>query len=359
MTDKIFSSIIQDILVQNGFSFTLIGNNYIITESKKGSQADLQLLKNGTAVRDTSSFCTLEIKGDDVLDFLNRISTNDIKGLKPGESIRTLFCSDKGRIIDSVLLVNEGTRFILFGSAGSSDKLTRWINRYIINDDVHVKDNTGACGSFEIYGPQAQTFIILLSGIKEEEPNKIYHFEFEDKTFSLVKSRFADKIEKYLIFGDPSGFDKLTSYILNYDGPFSVDFVSETSVRDFYLTKRLPGVNELSDYFNPHEIKLMTEVSLKKGCFIGQEVIARLDTYDKVQKLLVNLEVEHAFDGVLPAALKDENGADAGVLTSVALNGNIGAVNALGVVRKAYLEDGRKLIVDGSTGKFSAVVKEL
>lgn len=359
MTDKIFNSIIQDILSQNGFNFTLFGNNYIITESKKGSQADALLLKNGTAVRDTSSFSTLEIKGDDVLDFLNRISTNDLKGLKPGESIRTLFCSDKGRIIDSTLLINEGTRFLLFGSAGSSDKLTRWINRYIINDDVHVKDITGSYGSFEIFGPQAQTFIILLSGIKEGELNKIYHFEFEDKSFSLIKYRFADKIEKYLIFGDPSGFDKLTAYILNYDGPFSVDFVSETSVRDFYLAKKLPGVNELSDYFNPHEIKLMAEVSLKKGCFIGQEVIARLDTYDKVQKLLVNLEVDHTFDGVLPAALKDENGADAGVLTSVAQNGHLGSVNALGVVRKSYLEEGRKLIVDASTGEFNAVVKEL
>ncbi|MBK6679439.1 MAG: hypothetical protein IPG53_05145 [Ignavibacteriales bacterium] len=40
--------------------------------------------------------------------------------------------------------------------------------------------------------------------------------------------------------------------------------MAETSVRDYYLAKKLPGVNELSDYFNPHEIKLMTEVSLKK-----------------------------------------------------------------------------------------------
>ncbi|MBK6679438.1 MAG: hypothetical protein IPG53_05140 [Ignavibacteriales bacterium] len=85
-------------------------------------------------------------------------------------------------------MVHEGTRLLLFGSAGSSDKLTRWINRYIISDDVNVRDNTGTCGSFEIYGPQAQTFIILLSGIKEEESNKIYHFEFEDKSFSLIKS---------------------------------------------------------------------------------------------------------------------------------------------------------------------------
>jgi folate-binding protein YgfZ len=359
MTEKIFNSIIQDFLTQNGFVFTLQGNNYIMTQSKGGNQTDCNLLKNGTAVRDTSSFCTLELKGSEVLDFLNRITTNDLRGLKAGESIRTLFCSDKGRIIDSVLLVNEGTRFLLFGSVGSSDKLTRWINKYIINDDVHVKDITGSFGSFEIYGPQAQTFIILLSGIKEEEAGKLYNFEFEDKTLSLVKSRFADKIEKYLIFGDTRAFDKLTPYILNYDGPFSVGFVSEPSVKDYYLSKKLPGVNELSDYFNPHEVKLMTEVSLKKGCYIGQEIIARLDTYDKVQKFLVNLEISHKFTGDLPAALEDENGTDAGVLTSVSQFGNNGCLNALGVVKKANLEVGKKLVVNSSTGKYTAVVKEL
>ncbi len=47
--------------------------------------------------------------------------------------------------------------------------------------------------------------------------------------------------------------------------------------------------NELNDLYNPHEAKLIDLVDFKKGCYIGQEVIARLDTYDKVQKHLVGL----------------------------------------------------------------------
>ena len=47
--------------------------------------------------------------------------------------------------------------------------------------------------------------------------------------------------------------------------------------------------NELNDEFNPHEVNLSCDVSPDKGCYIGQEVIARLQTYDKVQKKMKGL----------------------------------------------------------------------
>lgn len=349
----------QDILSEGGYVYSQFGGSHVISESRRGFNADLDLLKNGTALRDTSAFCTLELKGEDTLDFLNRITTNDLKNLRPGESRRTIFCSDKGRIIDSVLVVNEGTRFLIFGSAGSSDKLCRWINRYIITDDVHVKDITGKTGSFEIYGPQTRTVLILLSGIKDEESNKIYNFEFEEKLFSLIRYRFAGKIDRYLVYGDPRGFDKVAHFVLDYQGPFNIDFVSEAAIRRMNIHFGAPGESELTDLFNPHEVRLMDEVSLRKGCYIGQEVIARLDTYDKVQKLLTKLEVEPGMSTELPAPLFDGEGKEAGVLTAISPAGNTSITTALGLVRKSHLQDGGKLYVGDPGSKFIATIKEL
>ena len=359
MTDKIYTSVIQNLLTENGYTYEAGINHHFLSLSKRGLKGDIELLKNGTAIRDTSSFCTLEIKGDDSLDFLNRISTNDLRGLKPGESIRTIFCSDKGRIIDSVLVVNEGLRFLIFGTGGSSDKLTRWINRYIITDDVNVKDITGSFGSFEIYGPQAQTVIILLSGIKDEEPNRIYNFEFEDKLYSILKYNYAGKSDRYLLFGEPRCFEKLAGYILKYDGPFNIDFVSEAAFQHYNIENITPGETEISDSFNPHEVKLMSEVSLRKGCFIGQEVIARLDTYEKVQKFLVQLEVNEGSKVALPAQLLDADNKDAGVLTSISDYHTNGKVKALGLVRKNHLQKGSVLFTQSGAERISVAVKEL
>lgn len=359
MQEKIFRSVIQDFLTEKGYTYSLIGHIHVLTESRRGFKADCNLLKSGTALRDISAFSTLEIKGEDTLDFLNRITTNDLKNLRPGECRRTIFCSDKGRIIDSVLVVNEGTRFLLFGSAGSSDKLNRWINRYIIADDVVVKDITGALGALEIYGPQAQTAIILLSGIKDEEPNRIYNFEFEERIYSLIKYRFAGKIDRYLVYSEPRGFERLASFASGYEGPFNIDFVSEDAIKSMNVGLVTPGEAELTDLFNPHEARLLDEVSFKKGCYIGQEVIARLDTYDKVQKLLTQFELENGIPQELPAPLFDSEGKEAGVLTTIspaeAAKGSI----ALGFVRKSHLQTGNKLFIGGPASKIIATVKEL
>ncbi len=349
----------QDILSEGGYAYSQFGNSNIISESRRGFSADLDLLKNGTALRDTSAFCTLELKGEDTLDFLNRITTNDLKNLRPGESRRTIFCSDKGRIIDSVLVVNEGNRFLIFGSAGSSDKLCRWINRYIITDDVNVKDITGNTGSFEIYGPQAQTVLILFSGIKDGEPNRIYNFEFEEKFFSLIKYRFAGKIDRYLVYGDPRGFEKVAHFVLDYQGPFNIDFVSEAAIRRVNISLGVPGESELNDLFNPHEVRLMDEVSLRKGCYIGQEVIARLDTYDKVQKLLTKLDVSPGLTARLPSPLFDNEGREAGVLTAISPASGTSGTCAIGLIRKSHLHEGGKLFIGEPGSKFIATVKEL
>jgi len=64
--------------------------------------------------------------------------------------------------------------------------------------------------------------------------------------------------------------------------------------------------NELSDEFNPHDLKLIHEVDFSKGCYIGQEVIARQDTYNKIQFSLINILLDN--DNVeLPLELIENN----------------------------------------------------
>jgi folate-binding Fe-S cluster repair protein YgfZ len=85
---------------------------------------------------------------------------------------------------------------------------------------------------------------------------------------------------------------------------------------------------------------LMPLISFTKGCYVGQEVIARLDTYDKVQRRLVGLKC----DALLTPddALTDGDRA-AGRVTSVAESFSMDAPVALGIVRKDWAEPGTRL----------------
>ena len=100
-----------------------------------------------------------------------------------------------------------------------------------------------------------------------------------------------------------------------------------------------PGA-ELNDRVNPLEAGLAEFVSFTKGCYVGQEVIARLDTYDKVQRRLVRLD---APEGTAPGESLTSGTRTAGWVTSVSGLPENGRSAALGYVRKAFIEPGTVL----------------
>jgi folate-binding protein YgfZ len=87
---------------------------------------------------------------------------------------------------------------------------------------------------------------------------------------------------------------------------------------DYYrvLNKVPKNPNEINDNYNPHEAGLLKDVSFSKGCYIGQEVIARLDTYDKVQKDLSKVRINCAENINLPAEFFNTDNELVGILTT-------------------------------------------
>jgi folate-binding protein YgfZ len=88
---------------------------------------------------------------------------------------------------------------------------------------------------------------------------------------------------------------------------------------DYYrvINKVPKKPNEINDNFNPHEAGLIHEVSFTKGCYIGQEVIARLHTYDKVQKNIKKVRIENIEETATPVELFNEEKALVGILTTL------------------------------------------
>jgi folate-binding protein YgfZ len=104
---------------------------------------------------------------------------------------------------------------------------------------------------------------------------------------------------------------------------------------------------ELSESFNPYDTGLMEFVNFKKGCYIGQEVIARLDTYQKATRSLSGLVFGQSPEEVATGAPIMREGKEIGLVTSVA-PGAIGGVHlGLGVVRTEEIQQGSILQVAG------------
>jgi folate-binding protein YgfZ len=108
--------------------------------------------------------------------------------------------------------------------------------------------------------------------------------------------------------------------------------------------------SELSEEVNPLEAGLNASIHWNKGCYIGQEVIARLDTYHKVQRHLVGLRLAGEAAPPLPGSTVLAGGQAAGLLTSVAWSPALGGIIALAYLRTAHAAPGTDVEVQPPAG---------
>lgn len=282
----------------------------------------------------------LKLVGKDSLDFLHRVSTNDIKNIQTFQKKNTLFLNEKGRFIDRTTLLNFGEHLLLIGLKDNQKKLINWINKYIITEEIETTDITDENIVIEIYGPQAESFLILILGdkLKEINCNNFIDFFVDEINLKIFINLEKYGIKIYKILIALNQLNSFVEYVLSNKCVFDLRFIGEAAYRIFRVEMGIPDTTEINLNFNPHEINLTDEISFTKGCYIGQEVIARLETYDKVQRKLCGIIFNEYTDANEPAELMSEDKDTIGYLTVTAdselLNKKIG----LAVLRKNYLE---------------------
>ncbi len=319
-------------------------------------------LYNGVGLRDISTNTIIELSGNDVLDFLNRITTNEVKNLSPLESTRTIFTNDKGRILDSVQLINFGTTQLIIGHKGTENKLINWMRKYIIMDDVKVESASEKYAVFELTGLQVNSFMTLICGnqIDELKENHLLEVNQEGMNFFVIKLKKLNTKNKYLILANPAEGMRFVDHAINNKGVFEFHLIGNDAYETFRIEQGQLSEKELSDNFNPHEAKILDEVSFTKGCYIGQEVIARLETYNKVQRYITGVKFNEVISSLRNFSLYDNEDNEVGVITSSTYSEYLHCWIGLAYIRKAFLEESTILIAKDSSGNsFKVTVKNL
>ncbi|MCX7797270.1 MAG: hypothetical protein N2249_01440 [Melioribacter sp.] len=296
-------------------------------------------LRYGVALR-INNTVIIQLKGKDSLEFLHRISTNDVKNLQPNKKKNTLFLNEKGRFIDRTTLLNFGDYLVLVGLKDETKKLINWINKYIITEEIETYDMTDINLIIEIIGPQAESFLTLILGEKlnDLDDDNIVDAVIDNLNFKIFVCKEKNELKVYKILISVEQLSFFVDYILNNKCVFDLKFIGDASYQIFRVEKGLPDITEINLNFNPHEIDLTNEISFTKGCYIGQEVIARLETYDKVQRKLSGIIFNDEINLNNLTELMNENGEMIGYVTTTVdselLNKKIG----LAVLKKNYLD---------------------
>jgi tRNA-modifying protein YgfZ len=279
---------------------------------------------------DRSRLGMLKITGESRLDLIDRMSTQAVKRLGSGQGAATILTTEIGRIIDRIILYASSDIVYALTSENHADQLARYLLRFVFfNDDFHVEDISEQTSVFAIYGPAADEMLQSVGFPEVDLP--LHHWRQREINGLTLYLHRTDPIigHGYYLMGHSE--DKEAMHQLLLDQNFV--FADEDAFDYLRVRAGLPRFgHELTLDYIPLEANLWDDVSLNKGCYIGQEIIARMESRGRLAKQLIKLTPAQP---VTPGADIMASGKKVGTITSVAV-GPDGPV-ALGYVKTAVL----------------------
>lgn len=303
-----------------------LGPNGIPT-SFGNAAAALEAVSAGAALVDRSHWGVIEMTGGDRLRFIHNQTTNTFTQRQPGEGCDTIFVTSTARTIDlSTIYVTEESLIILT-SPSQDQRLVSWMDRYIFPaDQVSLTNLTGEIAFFSLVGAGSSDVLEKLGISLDSALPYAHHQSFSLGDVSLrlaVGSGLALPGYTLLV---PMAAAASVWLQLTDGGAIPA---GESLWQQLRVQQGRPAPDhELTEDYNPLEAGLWQSISFEKGCYIGQETIARLNTYQGVKQQLWGIQLSRPANPGDALFAKDEK---VGLLTSVTdtPNGPVG----LGYIR--------------------------
>ncbi|WP_068818341.1 YgfZ/GcvT domain-containing protein [Phormidesmis priestleyi] len=273
----------------------------------------LEAAKSGVALYDRSHWGRIEVSDADRIRFLHNQSTNDFKIRKPGEGCDTVFVTSTARTIDlaSAYLLEDSV--LLLVSPNLTEKLMTFLDRYIFfADNVKLVDVTPQTATFSLVGSGSHGLLEKLGAAEiigqPYASHRLINLAGQDVRVA-VGSGLAT--EGYILITQVDHSSALQKSLIEAGAVTMSDRAWEQLRIE--QGRPMPG-HELTDDYNPLEAGLWNTVSFNKGCYIGQETIARLDTYNGVKQQLWGVKLKAPVEAGAIVTVGEEK---VGKLTSV------------------------------------------
>ncbi len=311
--------------------------------------AEYRAANDDALVLDCSDRGLVRVEGADALEFLHRITSCEIHGLSVGQGRAGLLLDSKGKIQCMFDLARTDTeQFELSTPPDQAPGLIKSLDQYIFTEDIQLTDRSAEHNPIELLGSHAGS---VLGTVLGEVPEALmHHWEDVESDWGRVRVTHLPVAGSagWRVDGPGSSivpiFESLTQ-----NGGFAGGLIARDSLR-VEAGVAIWGVDVDSTVY-PQEARLEAAFSLTKGCYIGQEVVAKIDTYGGLNKCLMALRVDH--DDPVAAGTRlwrEVNGewADLGVITSWTYSFVLDTGLVLAYVRRKHQDVGNKFrIGDG------------
>jgi folate-binding protein YgfZ len=334
--------------------------------------------EGGAGLIDLSPRGRFLVRGSEAVQFLNGLITNDMKTLEVGSWMPAAFPTVQGRLIASVRVIrlqdegtDEGTdkvtdkngcpTFLIDTQAATHERLLKTIERFTLAGDFRVNDITSQTAMLSVQGTKAASVVasVLGEAAATSTPNAVRQSSWqlagapakvtivhashtgEDGFDLMVNNDQATSLWNALqqAGGEPVGYDALEILRIEAGMPrYGID-MDDTNV----VT----------------ETNLDDAVSYTKGCYIGQEIIARIKYRGHVAKKLSGLMFDASASIDVGALVNSVNGKEIGRITSATYSPKLNRTIALAYLKYDYLASETAVKVVTGDREFSGEVAEL
>jgi folate-binding protein YgfZ len=320
----------------------------------------------GVGLIDLSSRGRMLVSGTEAVQFLNGLITNDMKTLADNSWMPAAFPNVQGRLIASVRVArlkdgatgrNVGPTFLLDTEAATHERVLKTIERFTLAGDFRVSDITTQTIHLSVQGKNAAR--VIRSVISEEAvglaPNSAKQLTWQESEITVIRATHTGE----------DGFDLIAHVerakdlwdALEGAGARPVGYDALEILR---IEAGLPryGV-DMDDSNVVTEAGLDTAVSYTKGCYVGQEIIARIKYRGHVAKKLSGVVFDQAAKIGAGMTIKSADGKEAGRITSTTYSPHLGRTIALAFLQYDYIAAGTSVKIVSESEEIQARVTDL
>jgi folate-binding protein YgfZ len=306
------------------------------------------------------------LTGKDRATFLHGLVTNDVKGLAPGRGCAAAFLTAKGKMLAECVVLCEEQRLVLDTPPELAATVEALLRTYLVFNEVTITNETDATHVIHVTAEEereeAEEFLRRLMEPGSEGTDVL--MPTEPHASRAAPFTFEGNPQVLLVRENRTGSP---GYDLRVPSSLSEEISSSLSISGARLEtpERLEALRiaagiprwgaELTEAVLPDEARLRERgfVAENKGCYVGQEIVARIKTYGHVNRQLVSLAVSGGVPR--PGEKLFAGDTEAGAVTSAAPLG-AGDARALAYVKRDHAAEGTPLTISSSAGTLRASV---
>jgi folate-binding protein YgfZ len=305
-------------------------------------RAEYEAIRRGVALFDLSPTAKLTIGGKNAVQFINGLVSNDVKTLPLGAGVLAAFPNVQGKVAALTRIYQTSEGLLLELDASNREKIFKNLNRFVLAGGFCLTDVTEQLALLSLQGPRAAALLNTLTGANFETAPKIFgSYTIATHTLAGVPVQIATHSRTgeagFDLYVNAEAAAQLWQALVASGAHPAGQAALEIARLEAAIPREPVDVNE---HYIVNETNLAEAVSYTKGCYLGQEIIARIHWRGQPAKQLKGLWVEAAAPPAKGVELWAADGKKVGEITSSVRSFALDRLIAFGYVHRNSLATG-------------------